>query len=383
MGRRVDAVFHLVRPLSDVCTVSIALAGKWQAVPEWFAAGLERAVINSPADLVTACTESHQLGLLQAALRRHNLWQALPFDQQQLIERTNFINELISCALFITCEELEYVCQKLGFTAVRLKGMSTAKRFYNRLQDRPCSDIDLLADADTAAVIYRLAMELGFTQGYYRRREKQIVSTTLNVTTLDRNTYELPRLSKLVDVECTSVSAADLDRIGRNHLHLDRSGLKVAVPLELHYALEVDDLIPWNPANLISEGTARFLAPQEELLYLVYKAYADMIVHRKRKGAKLFADCLRLIMSKGDQIDWTTLGSTAHCRGLCAPLRYVLHHARSTYGLGCGVPHEMTVCDCNANHRGSIDFGDIVMGFGTEFRHRTLALLPQQSSQQL
>ena len=64
--------------------------------------------------------------------------------------------------------------------------------------------------------------------------------------------------------------------------------LKFSIPLEIHYDLELDNRLPWDPAKTVedSPGKARSLMPGQELLYLLYKAYVDLIIHKKRKGVK-------------------------------------------------------------------------------------------------
>src|SRR5262249_2744799 len=95
------------------------------------------------------------------------------------------------------------------------------------------------------------------------------------------------------------------------------------------------------------------------LVYTCYKAYVDLLVFGTRKAAKLLADGIRLVSRHPASIDFGTACEMARANGASAPLRYVLSHARDTFGVRSDAV-DACLASCRVGESESLDLGDVL-----------------------
>ena len=348
---------HFSAKISDVDLVGVGLAGSWAKIPQWLVDALERAMRASPDKLVNRAAKQNQLGLLSQALHNSGLEDLLTeglFDKiSNELNGIQFVQDVIVGEM----AQVDRLMSHLDISPVYLKGI-VSRQFYDVSYHRPFNDIDLLVDKDSALMSQAALKELGFRQGRFNKATAQFVPSFEAEDMAESAAYELPKMTKMVQVDFLDPALAG--KLQSNRLVIENGHALVPVPIEVHYALEADRRFPLDsrPANIDAVPNGRELLPEIQLAYLAYKLYTDIILLRARAGIKLLSDAIRLLKRHGDEIEWNGLIGRWHDRGICAPLRYLLEHAVDVFE--CELPGlETRACPCSDF---SDEIGDVTYG---------------------
>jgi hypothetical protein len=325
---------HLALALSNLDLIAIGLAGAWPTVPQWLSEALAAQVRADPHGLLSLCRETHQVGLLESALRRTSSWDSLDPAVQRRILAHNLATDILAEAIRQAAAEVAELCAGLGITPVLLKGLVT-RELYEHGWQREFHDLDFVVSEREAVLLYEALLRLGYTPGIYRPAAQAIVPRSPAPASPRKDGYELPRLARMSTVECDEELRAILAHAEGTMIRTRGDSVEAGISIEVHYALEAARRLAMSSAAIDLPGVpaARTLAPTEQLTYLCYKAYTGLVVFRSRRSAKLVADALRVIESFNADIDWGRIVPDAHERGVCAPVRHMLHHAVRTFGL--------------------------------------------------
>ncbi|EJN13537.1 hypothetical protein PMI42_03110 [Bradyrhizobium sp. YR681] len=344
----------LLLPLLDVDVIGIGLAGSWKRYPGWFAEALLRAVQSDADALVAVSHQRNQIGLLDRALERLALRPHLPQSARARIEDELLAINLVQDVILGEMTKLDHLFGLLEIKPTYLKGVSCA-RYYERMSDRPFNDVDVLVERCDALRAYAALMDLGFKQGRFNKRTALFEPGHEHPTLDDPTAYELPKLTRMVQVDLLDSSLRG--RLSSNRVAHVGEGLQVPLPVEIHFGLEADGRFPLETRDLglafLPNG--RDLVPEVQLAYLAYKTYTDIILLGARSGLKIVADVVRFIECNQGEFPWRGLIDRWHQRGLCAPLRYVLAAAKEIYC--CDIPLGGCACDQTANELGDVTHG--------------------------
>ncbi|WP_245520720.1 MULTISPECIES: nucleotidyltransferase family protein [unclassified Mesorhizobium] len=304
----------------------MGLARNCAALPRAFYSALERCVLGSPKQLLTACSRSHQVGLLGESLELSSLSQLTPPWLMESIEKINATNRLLFDVFETTCLELEYLCSLVDLTPVRIKGLSACRRLYADIGSRPVRDIDVLIERGNAEALYKIALTLGFVQGRFDSLTQTIVPVS---TSIDLNSdYEFPRMVRAVQIDGDKNDILDVFRHEEESKYFfeAENPLVVYVPLEIHFDLDLPGRIPWRGSKEVDLPDQKWhhLLEDDEVLYLCFKAYADIEIYRKAKGIKLISDIHRLLRRSNCHTDQPMLRARALQHGLQVPVDWVL-----------------------------------------------------------
>ena len=379
--------FSLNLALTDVEACGIGLAGAWSTVPDWLRAALATSCARDFDALLTASKQNAQVGLLAHALAECGLSERIEPAAHARMTAYNWESRLIEAAQWSALAEIDYVLGALEFRPVYLKGPVTSRHYYAPSWHRGFKDIDVLVDQARALEAYRVLHRLDYRQGRFDRARRQVQYRDDPVTLDDPRGYELPRLVKMLPVRLDALWRERLQPVlaDSTRLVVEDDIASIPAQVEVHYALEPDRRIPFTlcAAGIVELPHGRCLDPESQLVYLCYKAYVDIALLGARGGIKLVADVVRLIDKDGDRITWPGLLARYHARGLCAPIAYVLAHARAIYGccigtdIGAGQAGE---CACTAPHG---EIGDVVAGSALDLGDFLPALATGRRAMQL
>ena len=346
--------------LNPFDVVRIGLAGDWAEVPAWLISALSESVSRSQEDLVEYCGYSQNC-LLETTLKQVGLWTDLKESVRRRITTTTTVSRILGDALRAGAAEIDYVLGRLGIQPVYLKGTITSNRYYRHPWQRWYKDVDFLVTEREAIPTFEIIKQMGYVQGYYDSRGGTIVTDGVSKPVAVTNEgYELPRQTKLVPVECSEELAETLrHHYDGRYLRMQANTAWVPVSVEIHYALEADRRLPAESqvAQLDFIPNGRRLTAECEFLFLCFKAYVDIVVFGIC-SVKLVADALRVANHEREQIDWNVF--LPHCRdlGLSPTIRYLLHHARSLYGMPLpGVDFEGHL---SSRDKSPFEFGDFL-----------------------
>ncbi|MGQ9366546.1 nucleotidyltransferase family protein [Azospirillum sp. ST 5-10] len=348
---------ELFLPMDDLDVVGIGLAGSWSEPPRWLADALARAVAAQPGELLALSHQRNQIGLLESALRRLDLLEALPPAERARLDGELLAIGLVQDVLLGQLVKLDALFGMLGIRPTYLKGFACA-RYYERRCDRPFNDVDVLVPRADALTVYTALLELGFAQGRFNKRTGRFEPGDERPGLDDPAAYELPKLTRMLAVELVEPSLRR--RLSSNRVARSGDSVLVPMPVEVHYALEADGRFPLETRDLgvADLPNGRDLVPEVQLAYLSYKAYTDIVLLGARAGLKIVADVVRFLALHAPSIAWSGLLERWHQRGLCAPLRYVLGAAADIYG--CAVPMaRLGGCACD---RTADELGDVTAG---------------------
>lgn len=311
---------------ADLNLVRVGLARNCAALPSTFYGALERFVLNSPEALLVACSSSHQVGLLGEALQTSSIMEGAPRWLIDSIDQITAANRLLFEVFETACLELEYVSKLVGLTPIRIKGLSVCRRLYDDTGSRPVRDIDILIDRDKAEALYRVALSLGFIQGRFDHLLGKIVPTS---NSIDPETeYEFPRMVRAIEVQGDQDQLRKLLQFEKESKYFIGSGhpVPIYVPLEIHFDLDLPGRIPRRGSKKIVslDQSWHHLMEDDELLYMCFKAYADIEIFQKPKGIKLIADVGRMLRKSKNKIDLDALLDRAQEHGLQVPVSWAL-----------------------------------------------------------
>ncbi|MFN3249397.1 nucleotidyltransferase family protein [Roseibium album] len=343
--------------VSDVDTVGIGLAGVWDVIPQWLIDATEKSIRATPGELVSRMTKQNQLGLLSDVLYKTSLGDLLTEDLARRVSGELNAIQFVQDVIVNELAQVDKLLGHLNISPVYLKGI-VSRNLYDVSYHRPFNDIDVLVDEEHALLSQAALKEMGFRQGRFNKSTAQFVPSFDAEEIADTGAYELPKLTKMVQVELIEPRMAL--NMQSNRLVIENGQVLVPVPIEIHYSLEADRRFPLDsrPANISATPNGRELLPEIQLAYLAYKLYTDIILLRARAGIKLLGDAIRLLKRYDNEIEWGGLLSRWHARGICAPLRYLLEHASNIYD--CDFPkYEIRACPCRDL---SDEIGDVTYG---------------------
>ena len=345
--------------VDDIDLTSIGLTGDWPATPRWLSESLARSLASDPDGLVARCQQTHQLGLLESALRADQLWERVPVAARQRIRQQNAVVAILTRTLWRSADEINRVCRAAGIRPVFLKGICSSLMYYEQPYERPFKDIDMLVASEDTANIVALLSGLSYVALVYDRRAHALVEPTRGPANDGR--YELAPLWKIVPVKLDQSLDADLAGYDGPLLRVSDDHAFVPVCVEVHFALNPDNQIPWARASWTSGpiGEADCLDAETQLLYTTYKAYIDLIIRRNAPSVKLACDAVRIASRNAGSIEWERLRRAAHDCGMCGPLRYMCFHASRHLG-AAGDVESLGCCDCTGDDYGKLEVGDLL-----------------------
>ncbi len=304
----------------------LGLARNSGVLPSAFYRVLERAIIESPEELLSECGKSHQIGLLCESLGHSGLSDVAPKWFLESVDRINAANRLLFEVFETACLELEYLSSLVGLTPVRIKGLSACRRLYDDIGSRPVRDIDILIERDKAEALYRIALAIDFVQGRFDSALQKVVPVASSID-LNKD-YEFPRMVRAVKLQGDKKDILEtLDYERESQYFFARADpLVIYVPLEIHFDLDLPGRIPRQGSEKIDSPDHNWhhLSEDDELLYLCFKAYADLEIYKKAKGIKLISDIDRILRRSKKRPDLNLLRVRALKHGLQAPVDWVL-----------------------------------------------------------
>jgi hypothetical protein len=325
-------VARLTVPLSDIDVLSIGLIGDWrEVVPPWLVDAARRALSANAALAIQTLEQRHQAGLLTSILQRAELWSLLSGEQRNRLTDVNALWDVLASVLRSYAAQISTLCSSIGIRHVFLKGLPAGLSCYDHARERPFHDIDILVLPQDATTLFSMLKRLGF----------QTMDCQINAE-IDHDPavatpghYELPTLWKYAAVECDFdiASAIRATALTSRRFRGTEEGVDAAVRVEIHYAMTSHFNVGWTACRgpLIGDYSVPELDVNSQLLLAVYKAYEDLVIARKRKACKLFADGIRLISRRGPELNWDLILSIAKKHGIAAPVRYFVRHASAVF----------------------------------------------------
>ncbi len=122
------------------------------------------------ANQIGAVLNDHKiLSTLEYCFQQHQIWDELPVDTQQLIQKSRQQHGLRHLQVLAQLDELDVALSEVGAEAVLLKGSALLYyQLYPNLGTRGQSDIDILVAPDRVSAIVPIIQALGYTfQGEY------------------------------------------------------------------------------------------------------------------------------------------------------------------------------------------------------------------------
>jgi hypothetical protein len=257
------------------------------------AAGRPVGFITDPTTLLPSAAEHRMSGLLWSRVRSGEI--ELPFDDALVLATRDVTVRNRHRQLEETLGEVIDQLDERGIAVAALKGVTAEHRWYDRVGERPCIDVDLLLAPD------------------------------------DRS-----RIEEVVDALCPSYPG----RVGLGH-RVDTGRQQGAtlnvgdVAVDLH--IEVPKLgVPsrateliWSrtvPYALPAGGTVRVLDPEAQLY-----SFLTHVIKDRLSTLLGFVDIVRLVQR--EELDWEVVRTLARVEGLELPLRLTLAAVFTHLGL--------------------------------------------------
>jgi hypothetical protein len=324
---------HLVSAVDDVSAVLIGLLGDWKVMPRWLEDSIRQAIARDPRRLVQRLIASHLAIRFKRFSMSAGIWRDLPGDVKKPIDQIETANSYVQAALFQCAQEVFYVAEQLSIPAIVLKGLACAGRLYDDPLERVVDDIDLLAPADQSLELFLAVNQLGYRAGYFDNVSGRIVETGQLPSVTDQ-AYELPRQSKLVEIE-GGCDAVVLEGLSDPRIKVSDGRIWVASSIEIHYAFAPQLPLEWSREPVVNGPLATLWGQDatSQLIYVCYKAYTDLFFFSQEKAAKLLADAIRLLSRAGSEIDFASAAEQARRLRVLSPLYYVVRHAQHLFGI--------------------------------------------------
>lgn len=327
--------------------------------PIWSAQALQRIVASERVpELLANCNATHQVGLLEAALRRCGLWSNVAQALRAEMEDENHLVDTVRIVLFTYAQYIHTICTELGLRYSFLKGLTTSHLLYSTGIERPFKDIDIILSRSDGNALRGALTALGFFTAEFHGNELKRVETG---TTLSRNGYELPPLWMEVPVETDWDFKSYFRRRSSTRAFVAGDTLYVRVPVEIHYALSEQLTIDWRPQAIpdLADGSFNALGKTEQLLYHIFKGYIDVTVWRRRFGIKLISDAMRQMTIADSAVDLEYLLELAKSNRVLSMLWYVASRIADKN-------NEQTLAArinsmAAAKNREPLDFGDFII----------------------
>jgi hypothetical protein len=348
--------------LSNLDLVALGLPGAWGLPgasgrpPDWLRHAIEAGLTTDAGAVLAVARQLHLEGLLDELLTATRLRELCPPSMDRALEARKLESETTATSVMRAAQELDGELASRSVTPTYFKGAVNAARYYRTPVHRHFRDLDLRVSAAETAVVISALAGLGYQPGEFVA-SKGIVRDVPRPGPADG--YAAGTWTKVHAIDLSDEDVELLSASGAPY-HLDGSKLFLPVEIDLHFLLDPDARLSFEsvPAPFEWLPHGRVLAIEADLVFLAYKAYVDLVILGERSGTKLLADTLRLLAEHGDEIDWDRVMGRAHSTGVCAPLRYLVSHAATLYGLT--VVNEVPTCPCSRDIRVPFDIGDFI-----------------------
>lgn len=241
-----------------------------------------RVAAGSADDLVASAIDHRMTGLLWSAVNRRGV--ELPADHRRRLAARDAAVELHHRRLWAAMESIQGLLEPLGINVAFVKGVVAEARWYARIAERPCRDIDLLLEPGARTLIDKVIEALepqhpfrGEVPALVRSGVLQSVDLTFNGLAID--------------------------------VHLDL--LKFEVPTR-----QAD--VVWSRVRRVTGPDGRSLPSIDDEVSLVH-----FLLHaNKDRFARLlaYADVARVVGRDRSALDWAFIDDFLRREGLRVPV---------------------------------------------------------------